>query len=138
MTQLRTFVVEDSAVVRENLVATLEELLPVKVVGVAADAAHAVSWMRDAANRCDLGIVDIFLKRGTGLEVLAASTATRKDMKWVVFTNYRQHRDAKSLQPARCRSRVRQVQRDRDADPVLHGSVSLSTVEGGANAPLGC
>src|SRR4249919_3671134 len=44
--------------------------------------------MRDAVNRCDLGIVDIFLKRGTGLEVLAASTATRKDMKWVVFTNF--------------------------------------------------
>jgi DNA-binding NarL/FixJ family response regulator len=85
---LRTFVVEDSIVVRDNLVAALEELLPLKVVGVAEDAAHAVSWMRDAANQCDLGIVDIFLKRGTGLEVLAAATATRKDMKWVVFTNF--------------------------------------------------
>jgi DNA-binding NarL/FixJ family response regulator len=88
VTPLRTFVVEDSIVVRDNLVAALEELLPVKVVGVAEDAAHAVSWMRDVANRCDLGIVDIFLKRGTGLEVLAAATATRKDMKWVVFTNF--------------------------------------------------
>lgn len=88
VTPLRTFVVEDSAVVRDNLVAALEELLPVKVVGVAEDAAHAVSWMRDAANLCDLGIVDIFLKRGTGLEVLAAATATRRDMKWVVFTNF--------------------------------------------------
>jgi DNA-binding NarL/FixJ family response regulator len=85
---LRAFVVEDSAVVRDNLVAALEELLPVKVVGVAEDAACAVSWMRNTANQCDLGIVDIFLKRGTGLEVLAAVTATRKDMKWVVFTNY--------------------------------------------------
>jgi DNA-binding NarL/FixJ family response regulator len=88
VTPLRTFVVEDSIVVRDNLVAALEELLPVKVVGVAEDAAYAVSWMRDAANRCDLGIVDIFLKRGTGLDVLAAATATRKDMKWVVFTNF--------------------------------------------------
>lgn len=85
---MRAFVVEDSAVVRDNLVAALEELLPVKVVGIAEDAAHAVSWMRDAANQCDLGIVDIFLKRGTGLEVLAAATPTRKDMKWVVFTNF--------------------------------------------------
>ena len=88
MTPLRTYIVEDSAVVRDNLVATLEELLPLRVVGVAGDAPDAVSWMRDPANQCDLGIVDIFLKRGSGLDVLTAARATGKHMKLVVLTNY--------------------------------------------------
>lgn len=88
MTPLRTYIVEDSAVVRDNLVATLEELLPLQVVGVAEDAPDAVSWMRDSANQCDLGIVDIFLTRGSGFDVLSAARATGRPMKLVVLTNY--------------------------------------------------
>ena len=34
---LKVFVVEDSAVIRENLIAALEELAPVMVVGIAED-----------------------------------------------------------------------------------------------------
>ena len=42
MQPLRTYIVEDSPVIRENLIATLEELLPVQVVGTAEDEATAV------------------------------------------------------------------------------------------------
>ena len=37
MTQLKAFIVEDSPVIRENLVAALEEMAPIDVVGTAED-----------------------------------------------------------------------------------------------------
>jgi len=85
---LRTFIVEDSPVIRENLVATLEEMLPVQVVGTAEDEAAAVRWFSDPANECELGIIDIFLKRGTGLGVLKAARSARHRAKLVVLSNY--------------------------------------------------
>ena len=84
---IRCFLVEDSAVIRQNLVATLEEMLALKVVGVAEDAASAVSWLR-AGGECELMIIDIFLKAGTGLEVLSQARALRPEARLVVLTNY--------------------------------------------------
>jgi DNA-binding NarL/FixJ family response regulator len=64
MQPLRTYIVEDSPVIRENLIATLEELVPIEVVGTAEDEASAVQWLsRPEDNACDLVIVDIFLKQ---------------------------------------------------------------------------
>ena len=45
MHPLRTYIVEDSPVIRDSLIATLEELVSVKVVGTAEDEAVAVQWM---------------------------------------------------------------------------------------------
>lgn len=88
MANLRTYLVEDSAVIRENLVATLEELVPMEVVGFAEDEATAVQWLSDDANDCQLGIIDIFLKRGSGLGVLQALRNARGTLKLVVLSNY--------------------------------------------------
>ncbi len=88
MPNLRTYIVEDSAVIRENLVATLEELVPVTVVGFAEDEATAVDWLRQPGNDCQLGIVDIFLKKGSGLGVLQALRSSDKRLKLVVLSNY--------------------------------------------------
>ena len=89
---LQTFIVEDSAIIRENLVATLEELLPVRVVGTAADEAGAVAWLTDRTHPCDLAIIDIFLAQGTGLGVLKAvrgmNDGTKDGMKLVVLSNF--------------------------------------------------
>ena len=73
MPPLKTYIVEDSQVIRENLIATLEELVPVEVVGTAEDEATAVQWLSRPGNRFDLVIVDIFLKGGSGLGVLRAA-----------------------------------------------------------------
>ena len=43
MTQLKAFIVEDSPVIRENLVAALEEMAPIQVVGTAEDEVGARS-----------------------------------------------------------------------------------------------
>ena len=85
---LRTYIVEDSKVIYDNLVATLEEILPLKVVGHAGDEATAVAWLREPTNGCELAVIDIFLKRGSGLGVLRAATEMHKPMSLVVLSNY--------------------------------------------------
>lgn len=73
MPQLRTFLVEDSPVIRDNLSATLEELAPVQVVGAAPDEDSALRWLASHAGQVDLVIVDLFLQAGSGLNLLRAS-----------------------------------------------------------------
>jgi DNA-binding NarL/FixJ family response regulator len=88
MTALRAFLVEDSPIIRENLIAALEELAPVEVVGTAEDERSAVDGLASIAPPCDLVIIDIFLKGGSGLGVLRAANALGGRMKLVVLSNY--------------------------------------------------
>ena len=88
MSQLKAFIVEDSPVIRENLVAALEEMAPIDVVGTAEDEAGAVSWLATSQNRCDLVVVDIFLKSGSGLGVLKSVANAGLPTKLVVLSNY--------------------------------------------------
>ena len=88
MNQLKAFIVEDSPVIRENLVAALEEMAPIRVIGSAEDESGARSWLSRADNRCDLVVVDIFLKSGSGLGVLKAAAALPAPVKLVVLSNY--------------------------------------------------
>ena len=87
---LRTYIVEDSPMIRANLIDTLEEMAQVEVVGTADNETGAVNWITTQADQCDLVIVDIFLKAGSGLGVLeACSQASRtRDLKMVVLSNY--------------------------------------------------
>jgi two-component system, OmpR family, response regulator len=85
---LKTFIVEDSALILKNLVDTLEELSPVQVVGSAVDEASAVAWLSTPGNDCELLIIDVFLKAGTGLGVLRSAQSLGLSSKRVVLTNY--------------------------------------------------
>lgn len=85
---LTCFLVEDSPVIRQNLISTLEEMLPVEVVATAEDEAEAVAWMRRSDTQCDLMIIDIFLRSGTGLEVLRQARKLKPQARLVVLTNY--------------------------------------------------
>lgn len=89
MPALKAFIVEDSPVILENLVATLEELAQVEVVGSVPDEAGAVRWMsRSPESNADLFIVDVFLRSGTGLGVLQAAQQLGVRARRVVLTNY--------------------------------------------------
>jgi DNA-binding NarL/FixJ family response regulator len=88
MHSLKTYVVEDSQLIRENLIATLEELVSVEVVGTAEDEASAVHWLAQPGSVFHLLIVDIFLKSGSGLGVLRAAHGLAGDHKTVVLSNY--------------------------------------------------
>lgn len=83
---LKTFIVEDSALIRENLIATLEELAPVEVVGWADGEAAARHWLGEHGEGCGLVIVDIFLRDGSGLGVLKAAAGL--PARRVVLSNY--------------------------------------------------
>lgn len=88
MHSLKAYIVEDSPVIRDSLIATLEELVSVKVVGTAEDEAGAVQWMLQSKQTVDLMIIDIFLKSGSGLGVLRAASALPPSVKRVVLSNY--------------------------------------------------
>src|SRR5689334_8115007 len=88
MTSLTAFIVEDSPVIRENLVAALEEMAPIDVVGTAEDEAGALSWLGESQNRCDLVVLDTLLKSGPGRGVLKAAAGNGFPAKLVVLSNY--------------------------------------------------
>ena len=85
---LITYLVEDSATIRENLISTLEEIAPVKIVGFAETEHEASLWLSDHNGDWQLAIVDLFLKEGSGLGVLKGCQNRNPDQKVVVLTNY--------------------------------------------------
>ncbi len=88
MPPVKALIVEDSPVILDNLVATLEELAQVEVVGSVGDEAGALRWIEQPPARFDLMIIDIFLKSGSGLGVLRAAQQAGLSARRVVLTNF--------------------------------------------------
>ena len=88
MPALTVYLVEDSPTIRQNLVATLEELAPVRVVGAVDSASDAVQALTAEPPPCDLAIVDLFLRQGSGLDVLQALQRRPDRPRRVVLTNF--------------------------------------------------
>lgn len=88
MCPVRAFIVEDNPVILKDLITTLEELTPVRVVGTARTESDAVRELEARREDLDLVIVDIFLASGSGLGVLARAQALNLPMRRVVLTNY--------------------------------------------------
>lgn len=86
--RLKTYIVEDNPTIRENLIATLEELANIDPVGTADSENEAKAWLTDNSGQWDLAIVDLFLKQGSGLGVLAAFRDRSPWQKVVVLSNY--------------------------------------------------
>ncbi len=86
--KMKTFLVEDNATIRDNLISTLQELAPVEAVGSAETAEEGAAWLTADQSHWDLAIVDLFLKSGTGLGVLKACQKRGPCQKMVVFSNY--------------------------------------------------
>jgi DNA-binding NarL/FixJ family response regulator len=85
---IRTFLVEDNAVIRSNLTDTLQELADVNVVGFEEGAERASSWLTSHLDDWDLAIVDLFLVDGSGLAVLGATQGRSSSQRVVVVSNY--------------------------------------------------
>ena len=85
---LKAYIVEDNPRIRDNLVATLEELTNVRTVGFSDNEEESKHWLSTHQEDWDLAIVDLFLKSGNGLEVLAACKATMPLKKIIVLSNY--------------------------------------------------
>jgi len=120
---LDVYVVEDNVIVLDSLIAALEELAPVHVVGTAADESVAVDWLAAGGGRCDLVIVDIFLRTGSGLGVIAAARRRRPGAALVVLSNY-----ATDEMRARCLATGadRVFDKSRDIDQLVAFCVALA------------
>ncbi len=86
--RLNTYIIEDNPSIRENLIATLEELTGVSTVGTAETENEGKAWLVENSGKWDLAIVDLFLKQGSGLGVLAACQDRSSRQKVVVLSNY--------------------------------------------------
>lgn len=88
MTTLRALIVEDNPVILNNLIATLEELADLRVVGAVGNEKEAIDELTSRAPELDLVIVDIFLTSGSGLGVLKCARELDMSARRVVLTNY--------------------------------------------------
>jgi DNA-binding NarL/FixJ family response regulator len=86
--RLKTYIVEDNPTIRENLIATLEELAFVEAVGTSETENEGKLWLTEHLDEWQLAIVDLFLKQGSGLGVLAACRDRDPAQKVVVLSNY--------------------------------------------------
>ena len=85
---LKTYLVEDNPTIRDNLIATLEELACVDAIGCSDNEDEGKEWLLDNPGQWDLAILDLFLKQGSGLGVLAACKDRKAHQKIVVLSNY--------------------------------------------------
>jgi DNA-binding NarL/FixJ family response regulator len=85
---MKVYVVEDSAAVRERLVEMIREVEDVEVVGEAETYGEAVSGIARTAP--DVAILDIKLAddTGNGIDVLAQARKAMPAMRAIVMSNY--------------------------------------------------
>lgn len=132
MQSLKTYIVEDSPLIREDLIATLEELAAIEVVGSAIDEASAVNWLTQPGCSPDLVIIDIFLKGGSGLGVLRSAGHLQPHTKLVVLSNY-----ATQDMRRRCLQlgAERVFDKSNEIDALILYCVRLAAVRDGVAAP---
>jgi two-component system, OmpR family, response regulator len=85
---LITYLAEDNETILANLIESLREIASVEVCSHGATQAEASRWLALHDGQWDLAIVDLFLKEGTGLGVLAGCRNRESYQKVVVLTNY--------------------------------------------------
>ena len=87
MQTLITYLVEDNPLICTSLIETLGEIPHLKIAAHSATQNEACQWLGRHSD-WHLAIVDLFLKQGTGLGVLAACQVRTPFQKVVVLTNY--------------------------------------------------
>ncbi|MBI2772145.1 MAG: response regulator transcription factor [Burkholderiales bacterium] len=86
--KFRAYIVEDSPTIRENLIETLQELALVEPVGTADTEHEGKQWLAKNDAYWDLAIVDLFLREGSGLNILEAFRYRRPGQKMIVLSNH--------------------------------------------------
>lgn len=93
----RVFVVDDALVVRNLVIECLEEIAGLEVAGFAGSEQTALSWLN--GNPCDVLILDLELRQGTGLGLLKA-LASSESLSRLVKIVYSNHTDENSRRVA--------------------------------------
>jgi ActR/RegA family two-component response regulator len=88
MTITASFLVEDSPLIRENLIPAMEALGAAKVLAFAETEQAALAWLKAHPSEWNLTVVDVFLKDGSGLGLVAKLRDRRSIQRVAVLTNY--------------------------------------------------
>ncbi|MFW6102712.1 MAG: response regulator [Chloroflexota bacterium] len=83
---MRVYVVDDSPLVRERLVALLDAVEGVSVVGTADNAGAGIAAIAEL--KPDVAILDIRMPEGSGISVLEAIKLQEDCPKVIMLTNY--------------------------------------------------
>jgi two-component system, OmpR family, response regulator len=86
--KFRAFIVEDSPTIRQNLIEALQELAQVEPVGTADTEHEGKRWLAQNPGSWDVVIIDLFLRVGSGLNVVEAARARSPGQKVVVLSNH--------------------------------------------------
>jgi len=84
----RAYIVEDSPTIRRNLIEALQELALVEPVGTAETEHEGKRWLEQNDDEWDLAIVDLFLREGSGLNVVEAARQRRPGQRVIVLSNH--------------------------------------------------
>ncbi|MDB5751093.1 MAG: putative response regulator, CheY [Ramlibacter sp.] len=85
--KFRAYIVEDSPTIRDNLIETLQELAEVESLGTCETEHEGRRWFA-THHDWDLAIVDLFLREGSGLNVVEAIRQRRPGQRVVVLSNH--------------------------------------------------
>lgn len=85
---IKTILVEDNKTIQDALVPTLEELGGMDVMIVVESASEAIAALGRFSASWELAVVDLFLKQGSGLDVLRACGRRHRKRVVVVLSNY--------------------------------------------------
>lgn len=84
----KTFLVEDSATIRANLIPAMRELADVEVIACVESESEAVAWLATHTGDLHLAVVDLLLREGSGLGVAKHFRRARSQLVIVILTNY--------------------------------------------------
>jgi DNA-binding NarL/FixJ family response regulator len=84
---LTIFLVEDNSTIRDNLTATLQEMVGAQVLAVAAGEREARTWLAEN-NAWAIAVVDLFIENGSGLGVLKALQKRSHQQRALILSNY--------------------------------------------------
>ncbi len=84
--QITVLIADDSLVVRERLVAILDELAGIQIVGQAENVTEAIEAIRKL--RPDVVILDIRMPGGSGIDVLHHIKREETRPRVIILTNY--------------------------------------------------
>ncbi|SEK17235.1 MULTISPECIES: response regulator [unclassified Variovorax] len=88
---LSAVLIEDNQTIRDSLIPALRDLAEIEVIAVAETASHAVaalSGSSDSSDSWQLAVVDLFLREGSGIDVLRSMQHRSSHQRVVVLTNY--------------------------------------------------
>lgn len=83
---LKVFLIEDNVVLRNIIVDALRDIPSVEILFYADNEISATNWLSSNDSAWDLAVVDLHLKKGSGVGALSWCTTRRPEQRVVVLS----------------------------------------------------